>query len=433
MRTLIAAVLLLFAVTALAQQVDPQLAAYIDSIQAIDNHAHVVAADVSNDKDYDALRCDMLPPGKALPPANMRWNPDFQAAWKALYGITPASAEEAEAKRTQALVQLRQAHPEPEWVLQQAGVAVELANRIAMSPALKAPNFRWVPYDDALLFPLDNSSLKTANPEREALFNMVDDLRKKYLQSLGLVTIPETLADYLDRVVRPTLQRQKDGGSVAIKFEVAYLRQLNFGPALRRSAEGAYRRYSSGGAPFSADYKLLQDYLFQYIASEAGRLGLAVHIHTGAGCGEYFDDSGSDPMLLETVLNDPTLRNTNFVLLHGATPFNRHISTLILKPNVYVDTSVLEYYFSAQEVANVIRPWLEMMPEHVIFGTDSGPLAPGIGWEESLWFGSRKFRIALGITLTQMEKDGVVTDLRARQIAERVLRGNAADLYHISR
>jgi predicted TIM-barrel fold metal-dependent hydrolase len=423
----------LLAGTAIAQQVDPQLAAYIDSLQAIDNHAHVVAPDIPSDKAYDALRCDDLPPGKSLPPAMMRFGPDFQSAWKAIFGVSPASQQEAEAQRPQAVAQLHQQHPSPDWVLQQAGIAVELANRVSMSPALKPPAFRWVPYDDALLFPLNNAALKLANPERNALFNMEDELRKKYLQEAGLSQIPPTLNEYLDKVVRPTLQRQKDAGALAIKFEVAYLRQLNFGPALSRSAEGAYQRNMDGGTPFGNDYKVLQDYLFRFIAAEAGRLGMAVHIHTGLGCGEYFDTAGSDPMLLESIFNDPTLRNTNFVLLHGGSPYDRNMTALIVKPNVFVDTSVMEYMASPQEVAREIRTWLEIMPERVIFGTDSGPTAPGFGWEEALWLGSRKFRQALGIVLTQMMKDEVITETRARQIAERVLRGNAADLYRLPR
>ena len=52
-------------------------------------------------------------------------------------------------------------------------------------------------------------------------------------------------------------------------------------------------------------------------ATRAGQIGLV--LHTGSGCGGSFDTRGSDPLLLETLLNDPTLRSTTFVLLHGGT------------------------------------------------------------------------------------------------------------------
>jgi predicted TIM-barrel fold metal-dependent hydrolase len=79
--------------------------------------------------------------------------------------------------------------------------------------------------------------------------------------------------------------------------------------------------------------------------------------------------------------NDPGLRTTRFVLLHGGSPFERHNTSLIAKPNVWVDTSVLELMFSPAELARTLRPWLEVMPEHVLFGTDAGPFGAGMGWE----------------------------------------------------
>jgi predicted TIM-barrel fold metal-dependent hydrolase len=136
-------------------------------------------------------------------------------------------------------------------------------------------------------------------------------------------------------------------------------------------------------------------------------------------------------MLLDAVLNDASLRKTNFVLLHGGSPFERHNTPLILKPNAWVDTSVLELIYSPAELARILRPWLEVMPEHVMFGTDSGPFGAGFGWEETAWVGSRNARRALAIALTQMMNDGVITRARAKEIAERVLRKNAAELYKI--
>ena len=84
---------------------------------------------------------------------------------------------------------------------------------------------------------------------------------------------------------------------------------------------------------------MLQDYLFRYIAAECGRLGMAVHLHTMAGAGSYFDVSGANPLLLESVLNDPELRKTKFVMVHGGWPFTHEITPLLEKPNAYLDIS----------------------------------------------------------------------------------------------
>ena len=52
---------------------------------------------------------------------------------------------------------------------------------------------------------------------------------------------------------------------------------------------------------------------------------MAVHLHTAAGAGGYFDVAGANPLHLELVLNDPALRKTNFVMVHGGWPFTREI------------------------------------------------------------------------------------------------------------
>ncbi len=424
----------LFCVAVSAQQVDPELMSYIDSIRAIDNHAHVVAPDMAHDTNYDALRCEILPSGTALAPANTRFGPDVQAAWKALYGVTADTDSPGKVKKVetaQQTVRQREGANYFDWVLKQAGFDVVLANRVSMAPELDARHFKWVPYDDALLFPLNNEAEKAVSPDRKALYDAEEDHLKAYLGAVGLKSVPPTLDEYFGKVVLPTLRAQKKGAAVAIKFEVAYLRSLDFEPANQADAARIYRQYAGGGVVPRVEYRLLQDYLFHSIAEEAGGLGLAIQIHTGSGCGEYFNDRGSDPMLLSAVLNDPALRKTNFVLLHGGSPFERHNIALIVKPNVWVDTSVLELLQSPPQLARILRPWLEVIPEHVIFGTDSGPFGPGFNWEETAWAGSRNARRALGIVLTEMTNDGVITRTRAKEIAERVLRKNATELYKI--
>ena len=81
------------------------------------------------------------------------------------------------------------------------------------------------------------------------------------------------------------------------------------------------------------------------------------------------------------------------------------------------------------ELSRTLRPWLETMPERVMFGTDAGPWGPGVGWEESTWSATRLARQALTRALTEMIADEAITSARAREIATRVLRDNATELY----
>lgn len=426
-------VAILAATAACARNPERNLATHVDSIRAIDHHAHVVAPDAEHDTGYDALPCDALTSSSPLPPANLRFGPDLQAAWKALYGSSGIGnqVEQIKAADERRVATRTQHGPRYfEWVLDQASIEVVLANRISMPPQLSRPRFLWVPYADALLFPLDNARQKQATPDRKVFFEKEEQLLKTYLESNGAATIPGSLDEYL-KFVTSTLTRQKSAGAVAIKLEVAYLRALDFAPADLKESAAVYDRYRSSGVPGGSEYKVLQDFLFHHLAAEAGRLGLAVHIHTGTGCGEYFDDPGASPLLLAAALNDPTLRGTTFVLLHGGRPVERTITALILKPNVYVDTSVLEFLWSAPELARILRPWLETMPERVLFGSDAGPFGPGQGWEETTWMGNRSTRRALTMALTQMVGEGVITETRAREIATRVLRDNAVELYRL--
>jgi uncharacterized protein len=417
-----------------AQEPDPELVRYINSIKAIDNHAHVTGLDLAHDRGFDQLRCDELPASNGLAPANLRFGADQQRAYKTLFGFDAKTGDGEEIKKIQDMeAAARQEHGAGfyAWVMEKAGIETVFANRTALAPGMKAPQIRWVPYEDALLFPLDNSSAKAMNPDRRVLFGDAEQLLSTYLRDAKLSRIPPTLDAYLENVVQATLTKQKAGGAVAVKFEAAYLRHLDFAPASQDEASHIYAKYAKGGNPAPAEYKTLQDFLFKRIGLEAGRRGLPVHLHTGSGCGEFFDDAGAEAVLLSPMLNDPDLRKTNFVLLHGNYPTARSVSALILKPNVYTDTSVLEVLYSPAELARLMRPWLELMPEHVMFGTDAGPFGAGLDWEETTLMGTQHFRRALALVLTDMMRDGTITGDRAKQIAEQVLHGNAAQLYKL--
>jgi hypothetical protein len=415
-----------FAVLFSARTADPQssagpdILAEIQQIRAIDNHAHPVCAvrpGEPPDRGFDALPVENMEPSSD--PVNLRPG-------------APALAEAAQAlypERNKQRVVEQQGVNYPSWVLDRMGVEAMLANRVEMCPGIGPPRFLWVPYADALLFPLDNSAVARQTPDRQLFFPLEDALRRRYLDAVGLGAPPPTLDEYLARVVTPTLERQRKGGAVAEKFEAAYLRPLDFANPDRASAARVYARYIGKPAPPDADYKLLQDYLFRYIAAECGRLGMAVHIHAMAGAGSYFDVAGVNPLNLESVFDDPALRKTRFVLLHGGWPFTREITALLSKPNVYLDFSMQDLLLPPATLAATLRQWLEWVPEKVLFGTDAYPYSRELGWEESGWMAARGGREALAIALTAMLRDGEIDRARASVLARMVLRDNARSLY----
>jgi hypothetical protein len=405
------------------------------AVRAIDNHAHVVRP-VDGDTDYDALPFALLDPPAAGAVASA-WPlrdeyPWFLKAWQAIYGYPHGDVSEAH--RADGVALKRKAIAArgagyPAWVLDRQGVDIALANRVAMGPDLPASRFRWVPYADALLFPLDNAVQKAANRDYAAFYPAEEKLLQRYMQESGARALPPSLADYCRDIVTATLARHKGAGAVAEKLEAAYLRWLDFAPAPQADAARVYAQYAKGGVPPAADYKILQDYLFAYLAREAGRLGLAIHIHVANGGGANYDQRGSNPLLLTWVFNEPSLRKTTFVVVHGGYPYYEATLGLISKPNVYADFSALSSFEGVDGQAQRLRPWLAQWPEKVLYGSDASPTTDEIGWEETGWVASRTAREALAKVLADLVRDGTITGARASEIGRMVLRDNAKQLY----
>jgi len=407
--------------------IDSSLAAFIAGIRAVDNHTHVNTT-VPRDSEFDALPLDGLLPSPT--PVRLRPdNPELIGAYHALYSypyVDLSAPHLAELRATIERVQRERGTSFPEWVLDKSGIDVMLANRIAMGPGVAPPRFRWVSYVDALMLPLSTAAERVATPDYRALYPLEDRLLGRYLTDLRVARLPATLDGYLRTVVTPTLERQKQNGCVAVKFEAAYLRALDFDDASIAAARQTYARYVAGGAPPHAAYKTLQDFLFRYIARDSGRLGMSVHIHSFEGGGGFYKVAGSDPFLLEPSFNDSTLRGTNFVIVHGGGIYAAHAGAMLSKPNVYLDMSAMTLVYSAASLAPMLRSWLEQYPEKVLFGTDAFG-----AWDVQAWLGTMTARQALGIALTAMMRDGDITRARAQELATMVMRTNAGKLYDL--
>jgi predicted TIM-barrel fold metal-dependent hydrolase len=445
-RVLVIAVALACAIAAACQQppatsgapvqgpsVDPQLASAIAGIRAVDNHTHVNST-AQTDTDFDALPIDGLPPFD-LPARARPDSPEWIPAYRALYGYSYADATDAHLaalRQERARIATEQGDKFPEWVLDKVGIEVMFANRIAMGPGLSPPRFRWVSYVDALMLPLSTTAEGAVTPDRAKLYPLEEQLLKRYLGDLHLDRVPATLDLYTRDVVTATLARQRQAGCIGVKFEAAYLRALDFADAQADAASRVYARYASGGQPSHADYKTLQDYLFRYIARESGRLGMAVHIHSFEGAGSFFDASGADPLRLEPALNDPSLRGTKFVIVHGGGAFASHTGPLLWKPNVYADISGMSLIYSPARLAEILRDWLLVMPEKILFGSDASAFGPDQGWDIAAWVATNNARTALGLALTTMMRNGEATRERAQQLATMVLRTNAGTLYNLT-
>ena len=159
----------------IADGIDPGLMADIMKIRAIDNHAHpmkVVLKGEKLDEDYDALPVDAMQPFDL--PARIR--PDnhlFIEAWRELFGYAYHDMSREHLKNVLER-KLRKTREHGDgycaWVLDRLGIETQLANRVAMGRGLSGTRFRWVPFADALLFPLDNRAAKRRNSEYASMY-----------------------------------------------------------------------------------------------------------------------------------------------------------------------------------------------------------------------------------------------------------------------
>ena len=421
------------ALALMAQVPDPELSRYIGLIRAIDNHAHpmrLLQPGEKSDPDVDALPADGIEEGPS-PVRGRTDNPELVPLWRELYAYpyddaTPAHLAELETLRARVIAAKGEGYPS--WILDRMGIDIMLSNRIALGAGLSPARFKWISFVDALMYPLDNSQLKRLTPDRKVFFADEERLLKRYL---GSGKLPATLDAYVG-MVTATMEKMKREGAVGVKFEMAYLRTLEVEDVPRDTAAAVYGRFVKGGAPPPAAYKKLQDYLFRVIALEAGRLGLPVQIHTMAGgLGSYFVSAGANPLLLEPLFNDPALRKTKFILIHTGEPWNKLTRSLFGKPNVYADISAQTTTLYPRALGALIRDWLEQYPERVLFGTDAFPTNDKGGWEEFGYLAAVTARKALAIALTGMLEDGEITRVRAHELADMVMRGNALAVYSL--
>jgi hypothetical protein len=436
-RALLNVLTVCFAITARAQTpVDSALLAYINTIRAVDVHAHPmrpVPPGAPADTEFDALPLDGIPPF-AVPQRLTLDDPAWRMAQDALYHVPSAASDSVYRAALRAAVErTRREHGEhfPEWTLDQAGIEIMLANRIAMGTGLPASRFKWVPFADPLLLPLDTRAEASRTPDTRALYPKEAALLQRYYHELGIARKPATLDAFVRTVVTPLLERWRSAGAVGIKFEAAYLRPLDFDIADAAAARAIYARYAAGGAPAHAEYKTLQDYLMRVIAREAGRLKLGIQIHTLETFGGYYLASGAAPHLLESLVNDSTLRATRFVIVHGGWPLVGETQGLLSKPNVYADISMMDVSLPPARLAEVLRQWLTEWPDKVLFGSDAFDGGLEQGWEQVGWVGTITARRGLAMALTGMMRDGEITRPRAEQLARMVMRENAITAYDL--
>jgi uncharacterized protein len=407
------------------QKIYERLLKQIDRIPIYDNHSHVTFPD---DSDMDAMAS---PPDESTVMRLRDTNPEFVAAAKALFGYPYDDFKPDHAKW---LIDKKKAREKEggtaywDGILDKMNIEICLANRVALAPYLDPKRFHWVFFVDSFLFPFDNHDLAAKNGDIGVYIPLQEKVLQRYKEQEGTTGLPSDLAGY-EAFVRRTLADNQKNGGVAMKFEAAYFRSLYFRDPPRERVEAIYAKYHSGSVPSEEDYRAFQDYIFRLLIDQAGKLNLPVHFHSAVGIGDYFSLRNGNPLNLENVVRDPRYSNVKFVLIHGGYPYTLDMIWMTAAKNVYTDSSLMGYYVYPSELKNILKQWISLYPEKIMFASDAFPFNDAVGAEETFWLAVRSARTAVAAALAELVAEGAFTEEKALELARLYLHDNAAKLY----
>ncbi len=405
------------------------LLAKINAIPIYDNHAHPGWAD---DNDVDAMAA---PPDESSVLRLRDDNPEFVTAAKSLFGYPYDDFAPEHAKW---LVDRKKAAEKSgdtkyfDTILDKLNVETCLANRAFMAPYLDAKRFHWVFFGDSFFYPFDNRDQISSTPDNGVYIPLQEKMLARYKKQMNLTGLPADLGGYEDFISATMAENQRRGG-VAMKFEAAYFRSLYFSDPPREKAEAIYNKYRSGGVPAADEYRLFQDYIFRVLVVESGKLHLPMHFHTAVGIGDYFSLRQGNVLNLENVLRDVRYKNTTFVLVHAGWPYEREAALLTAVKNVYLDTSFQSELLYPSQFKEVLKQFLTLFPDKMMYGSDAFPFNDALGAEESAWLAAHTSRTALAAALAELVSERAISQPKALELAHQYLHDNASKLYGASK
>ena len=125
------------------------------------------------------------------------------------------------------------------------------------------------------------------------------------------------------------------------------------------------------------------------------------------------------------MLRDPRYDNIRFVLLHGGFPYDREDNLAGRAQERLRRQFARGAVLYPSEFKNILKYWLSIYPEKVIYGGDAFPFSEALGAEESFWMAVHSARQALAAALAELVAEKAFTREQALKIAHGYLHDNA--------
>ncbi len=237
----------------------------------------------------------------------------------------------------------------------------------------------------------------------------------------------KTLDDYIIALTK-AFQSGLDYKMVGVKSALAYQRIIKFDNVSNETAENIFNEIftrDSSLPTFSFEkVKPLQDYIMHRVLDLADKNDLPVQIHTGLQSGNGGMITNSKPTHLNNLFYE--YPDVNFCVFHGSYPYGGELSVLAKNfPNVFIDmcwAQIISPYYSER----YLHEWLETVPANKIMAYGGDELTVEAAYAHSVMA-----RRVVAKVLIEKVANGYITETEAINIANRILRENAMEIFKL--
>ncbi len=213
--------------------------------------------------------------------------------------------------------------------------------------------------------------------------------------------------------------------AIALKNQSAYVRRLNYAPVSKNEAAPLFARLAKGDALSDADTLALGNHLFNYCLHKAAEYKLPVKLHTG-----YY--AGVNHMPLDRLRRNasdlcPVIQahpNVKFILMHIGYPYqDEYIALAKHYPNVYIDLC-WAWIINPVASSRFLKEALLAAPASKLFAFGGDYVSV-----ETIVGHARLARDGIIRVLSELVADDYFSEQDALEIAPRIMRGNAQEVF----